>query len=179
MVNLNLKIFGVSSRAQISMIWATFSHFPPGIEHSQPKFQRFEPRSPGSCIAALPHFSWGLFHDWPCHRRCLQLTLGLLHRSSGCQTPVGWWLVRGLYYPSYIGDWNNPKNGESPKKPTRVLGSTEPSKRTRGSPLPSKMSLKDTVAAAVAGVPRFSAGLWWARLSLFSPLDNDINVQWW
>ena len=90
MVNLNLKIFGVSSRAQISMIWATFSHFPPGIEHSQPKFQRFEPRSPGSCIAALPHFSWGLFHDWPCHRRCLQLTLGLLHRSSGCQTPVGW-----------------------------------------------------------------------------------------
>ena len=27
------------------------------------------------------------------------------------KTPVGWWSVRGLYYPLYIGDYNNPRTG--------------------------------------------------------------------
>ena len=26
------------------------------------------------------------------------------HLSSGCWTPVGWWLVCGFYYPSHIGN---------------------------------------------------------------------------
>ena len=30
-----------------------------------------------------------------------------------------WWLVRGLYYPSYIGDYSNPRTG-NPYKPTRI-----------------------------------------------------------
>ena len=32
----------------------------------------------------------------------------------------GWWLVGGLYYPSYIGDSNNPRMG-NPKKPSSIL----------------------------------------------------------
>ena len=27
------------------------------------------------------------------------------------KSPVGWWLVPGLYYPIYTGDYNNPRTG--------------------------------------------------------------------
>ena len=33
-------------------------------------------------------------------------------------TSVGWWLVGGFYYPSYIGEYNSPRTG-NPYKPTR------------------------------------------------------------
>ena len=35
--------------------------------------------------------------------------------DSGWSMMVGWWLVRGLHYPSYIGDHTNPMEGSQTK----------------------------------------------------------------
>ena len=37
----------------------------------------------------------------------------------GISRPVGWWLVGGLYYPIFIGNYSNPRTGNA-YKPSRI-----------------------------------------------------------
>ena len=73
----------------------------------------FSVAKPSASISILPGASWTAGPGE--NHRCLQ-PFGRLPFS-----PVGWWLVRGLYFPSYIGDWFIIQvAGESRTQPTRI-----------------------------------------------------------